>query len=584
MSSPGSSGIPFTVGLGTGLDALLGLTALQRMYETLPPGDFLEQALERLGVDVEARDLDRVPADGPAVIVANHPTGALDGLALLDALGRRRTDIRVLGNHLLARIPEMRAWTIPVDAFRPGTAANARGLRLARRWLERGGALVVFPAGTVARTVDNVGLALDEPWREGVLRVVGWTGATVVPAHVGGHTSRWFRAVSRIHPALGTLLLPRELLQQAGGSVRVQFGHRVESARLDAWPSPAARLAYLRARVQSLSAAPGVSHGDALLAPAVIPSLLRREIDGLPDECRLASTRDLVAYQATADRIPQTLREIGRLRERTFRAVGEGTGRAIDVDAFDERYTHLFLWNRARSEVVGAYRMGVADDRHDSPVLYTETLFDWRRRPGACLGQSLELGRSFVREEYQREPTALLMLWKGIGAFVARNPALRRLFGPVSISADYHPPTREVITAWLSRYAAAPAVATVEPRHPVHCRPEVQLLVDSGAVATLAELDELVRELEAGRGLPVLLRQYLRLNGRVLALSRDPDFGNVIDALVVVDLLEMPAAQLERYCGADGAARIREAHRGGGPGKARQPAGEASVPAMASSR
>ncbi|RIJ91909.1 MAG: hemolysin, partial [Candidatus Brocadia sp.] len=165
------------------------------------------------------------------------------------------------------------------------------------------------------------------------------------------------------------------------------------------------------------------------MAPTVIPSLLKREIEGLPDDCRLTSIRDLAVFHAKADRIPHTVREIGRLRERTFRAAGEGTGRAIDLDAFDESYTHLFLWNRARSEVVGAYRMGVAGNRPDAPPLYTETLFDWRRRPGASLGPSLELGRSFVREEYQREPAALLMLWKGIGALVARNPAFRHLFG-----------------------------------------------------------------------------------------------------------------------------------------------------------
>ncbi|MCC7179168.1 MAG: lysophospholipid acyltransferase family protein [Acidobacteria bacterium] len=584
MPCPGSSAGPFTLGLGTGLDAVLGLTALQRMYETLPPGDFPGRALERLGVHVEARGLECVPADGPTVVVVNHPTGALDGLAMLVALRRRRPDVRVVANHLLTRIPEMRARAIPVDAFRPGAAASSRGLRQARRWLERGGALVLFPAGAVARRVDGDGMAVDSPWREGVLRLVGWTGAAVVPAHLGGRPSQCFRALSRIHRALGTLLLPRELLRQTGTRVSVRFGTRVESSRLDALPSPAARLAYLRARVHALSPAPRAVRVEAPLAPTVIPSLLKREIEGLPDECRLTSIRDLAVFHAKADRIPHTLREIGRLRERTFRAAGEGTGRAIDLDAFDERYTHLVLWNRARSEVVGAYRMGVAGDRHEAPPLYTETLFDWRRRPGASLGPSMELGRSFVREEYQREPAALLMLWKGIGAIVARRPGVRHLFGPVSISADYHSLTRELITAWLLRHAAAPAAVAVKPRHPVRCRPEVRMLVDSGAVTTLGDLDEVVRELEGGRGLPVLLRQYLRLNGRVLALSRDPDFGDVIDALVVVDMLEMPAAHLERYCGAEGAARIRAAHRPSEPSEERTAAGVAPVPAMASSR
>jgi putative hemolysin len=438
--------------------------------------------------------------------------------------------------------------------------ANVRGLREARRWLERG-ECCGLPAGAVARAIDRDGLAVDEPWHEGVLSLIRWTGAPVVPAHLSGRSSTWFRALSRIHPVLGTLLLPRELLRQAGARALVRFGHRVEGLRMEALPSPAARLAYLRARVQALVTSPPSTRIEAPLAPTVISSLLRREIESLPADGRLGSSRDLAVYHATAERIPHLLREIGRLRERTFRAAAEGTGRSIDLDEFDDRYIHLFLWNRARAEVVGAYRLGPSDGGQASSPLYTESLFDWRQRPGIVLGPSLELGRSFVREEYQRDPSALLMLWKGIGAFVARHPGHRRLFGPVSISADYRPVTRELIAAWLLRHRADPNAEAVRPRRAVRCRPEVIALIDSGAVTNVAELDALVRELEGGRGLPVLLRQYLRLNGRVLAQSHDPDFGNVVDALVVVDMLEMPASHLERYCGVEGVARIRGAHQ-----------------------
>jgi putative hemolysin len=581
MPSPSSSGVPFTLGLGTSFDTLLGLSTLQRMYDTLPPGHFPDAALERLNVAIDEYDLDRVPADGPVVVVANHPTGALDGLVLLSTLRRRRADVRVLGNQWLTRIPEMRAWTIPVNPFRACAKVNVRGLREARRWVEGGGALVVFPSGAVARETDDESLAVDEPWHEGVLALLDWTDAPVVPAHLSGRSSAWFRALSRLHPALGTILLPRELLRQRGVRVSVRYGRAIDAARLQDLSTPGARLAYLRARVQGLAPSQRSAHSDALLAPTVIPSLLKGEIESLPGDCQLGSSRDLAVYHATAARIPHTLREIGRLRERTFRAAGEGTGRAIDLDGFDDSYLHLFLWNRAKAEIVGAYRLCPSDGHRAAPALYSESLFHWRRRPGIALGPSIELGRSFVREEYQRDPAALLMLWKGIGAFVARHPGYRRLFGPVSISADYHPVSRELMAAWLSRYAADPAPVT--PRHAVRCRPDVRTLVDSGALATVADLDQLVREIEGGRGLPVLLRQYLRLNGRVLAQSHDPDFGDVVDALVVVDLLEMPANHLERYCGVEGAARVRRTHRRPATNSPPHDTRVASVSAMASS-
>ncbi|MDH4063628.1 MAG: GNAT family N-acetyltransferase, partial [Acidobacteriota bacterium] len=179
------------------------------------------------------------------------------------------------------------------------------------------------------------------------------------------------------------------------------------------------------------------------------------------------------------------------------------------------------------------------------------------------LGPSLELGRSFVRPEHQRDPSALAMLWKGIGGYVARHPRYRRLFGPVSISADYHTLSRDLIAAWLVRHAAALPLAGVRARRPVVPHPDIRALVEHGALASLAALDATVRELEGGRGIPVLLRQYLRLNGRVLAISRDPAFGNVTDVLVVVDVLEMPSNHLERYCGTEGARRIHEYARVG---------------------
>jgi putative hemolysin len=551
---------PFTLGYGRVLDALFGLRALQRHYESLPPtGNFVARSLRALDIRHEVDGLDRLPREGAVIITANHPTGAMDGLLVLSAVIRIRPDVRVLGNRWLTRVPEMREWTIPLDLYTELPTQRLAALREARRWVAAGGVLVVFPAGAVARRFDGEA-PVDEPWSEGVLALSRWTGAPIVPVHLGAQPSRWLRLAGRLHAWATTAMLPRELLRQRGARVAVRLGEAVSWQRLEDLPGPAARIAYLRARMAALARPRTVAAEAAPLAPEVLSSLVAREIAALPPDCRLLEHGGFEVYCASADAIPLTLRDIGRLRERTFRAVGEGTGRTSDLDEFDNRYLHLFLWNRTRSEIVGAYRM--APTSHRGPTLYTEVLFSWTRRPRLQLGDALELGRSFVRAEYQRDPSTLLLLWKGIGAFVARHPNLRRLFGPVSVSADYSGPSRYLIARWLATRALAPG--RVKGRHAVACHPEIDELLSSGAVDTLTALESMIRELEGGRGLPVLLRHYLRLNGRVMAVSRDPQFADAMDALIVVDLLDLPANHLERYCGRDGAEKIRIHHEGSG--------------------
>jgi putative hemolysin len=547
-----ASAVPFTLGCGRVLDALVGLSSLQRHYEAVRPGDFIEQALARLDIQPEVRHLDRVPREGGAIVVVNHPTGAMDGLLVLSAVREVRPDVRVLGNRWLTRIPEMCEWTIPLDLYPALPSQHLAALRQARRWVAGGGVLIVFPAGTVARGCAD-GHAVDGPWSEGVLALARWTAAPIVPVHLDARPSAWLRLAGRVHDRLVTALLPRELLRQKGSRVPVHIGYPVDPERLDALPDVPTRLAYLRASVSALATTAPTRPQPAALAPEVLSSLIARELGQLPRETCLLEHGAFQVFCAGAGAIPMTLREIGRLRERTFREVGEGTGRALDLDEFDAQYLHLFLWNRSRAEIAGAYRMTTA--RPQGQRLYSETLFRWQRSPYELLGDALELGRSFVRAEYQRDPAALLLLWKGIGAYIVRHPHIRRLFGPVSVSAEYGSAIRALIAGWLMpRSREARSVA---PRQAVPALPEMDRLLAAGLADGLGDLDRLVRELGARRGLPVLLRQYLRLNGRVLAVSRDPAFADAMDALVVVDMLAMPATHLERYCGRDGAQAFR---------------------------
>lgn len=559
---------------------LLGLRRLGAIYARRGDGEFVETALRALDiiVDVDRGQLARIPVSGPVILVANHPSGALDGLALAAALLRVRADVRFLGNHLLTRIPDLRTRTIPVDPFAPRSVLNRRGLRSARRWLASGGALIVFPAGEVSSLEGARGGRVDGGWKRGVLRLAAWSGASVVPVFIGGQPTRWLRWAARVDDRLRTAVLPRELLARRGSRVPLMVGTPVSPERLQRLPDDDARLAYLRARTYGLRPA-SPSDGRLMwrarqrpVLPVASPEsadLLAADVQALPDDARLLTSGEYEVYCAAAGVLPAVLREIGRLRESTFRQAGEGTGQARDLDRFDRDYLHLFVWHAGRREVVGAYRLGLTDRlraRHGPRGLYTRTLFRFGAPLLDEIGPAIELGRSFVRTEYQRDSNGLLLLWKGIGRFVARHPRYRRLFGPVSISAEYQSFTRHLLARFLSHQAFASDLARlVQPRRALTPEPDTSLLVRARVVAHLEDVEALVREVEAGRGLPVLLRQYLKLNARLLGFSVDPGFGNVLDGLMLVDLLEVRPALLQRYFGRDGVARLHAYHAPASP-------------------
>jgi putative hemolysin len=530
----------------------------------------LNEALRVLdiGVTIDG-DVNAIPPRGAVVVIANHPGGAVDGLALLEAVRRQRSDVKLLANHLLGRIPELRDHLIAVNPFRPASHDNVRGLRQARRWLAAGGALIVFPAGEVSSVADADGHVVDRPWQAGVLALVEWTGAHVVPVFVHGENRRLFRAAGRIHPLLRTALLVRELLARRGTALALSVGTAINADRLAQLGDSTARLAYLRARTYALRerTADRARPEPTLtvpVAPAESPDAMAAEIDALPARAHLLTSGPYDVYCAGARAMPAVMREIGRLREQAFRLAGEGTGRARDLDRFDRDYLHLFVWHAPSRAVVGAYRLGLTDRLgalSNPHVLYSHTLFQYGAGLLGELGPAIELGRSFVRPEYQRESNALLLLWRGIGAFVAREPRYRHLFGAVSMSADYRSLTRQLVARALSTGAFVSELAgLVRPRRPLRLGRDAAHLVRSKVVASLDDVERLVHELEGGRGLPVLLRQYLKLNARLLGFSVDPAFSNVLDGLVLVDLLAVKPALLQRYLGRDSAATIRAFH------------------------
>lgn len=543
---------------------------LLRLYQCCrrcfaPTCSFEARALEALGITfLMESDAAGIPGAGPLIAAANHPTGIADGLVVIEAIRRTRRDVRIVANHLLACIPEMRDVCFFVDPFggNASTRRNMAGLRAAHRWLRGGGALVLFPAGEVAwRDWPDSNTPADSPWSATLGRLALATGAQVIPAFVTGRNSKFFYAAGRIHPRLRTLLLGRELLRHRGTTFSIRFGAALPHDRIAASSTSTDVTRLVREAVDALAAAPVKK--VVPIPPARRADLLRHEVASLPSEAGLLTSGAYDVFCADSTLIPNVLDEIGRLREMTFRAAGEGTGRARDIDPFDFSYQHLFVWERTRCEVVGAYRIGATDRivrASGVEGLYTSTLFKYDRRLLEQITPALELGRSFVRPEYQRTHSALLLLWKGIGELVARSPQYRHLFGAVSISNTYRATSHALIRSFLSQHHASDLTGLVHGVNPP--LPMVTRQQDLRVIAQIDDLEHAIRSIEKDRGIPVLLRQYLRLNATLLGFNVDRSFADALDALMMVDLTSLPATVLHKYLGPDNAKAFLNFHAG----------------------
>lgn len=564
--------------LGRVVDRLSGVAELMRLYRSMPRNaPFWDGALAALGVrfTVIRGDPGGIPRIGPLVIVANHPFGGLDGLILLALLARVRGDVKFLGNYLLGRLPELSDILIPTDPFgeTDRRGMNASAGRAAIRWLESGGALAAFPAGAVARSRLDGGDAVDAEWMPGVARLVRRGRADVQPIFLHGCNSRFFYGAARLHPLAGTALLPRQLLNKRDRQIRVSIGACIPRTRLDRLDSPEEIIAYCRMRTDALAdpgstAAPQEASRPAAIARPEPPDAVEREIQALDPSHLLVRSGAFDVLCARSQQIPRALLDIGRLREAAFRASGEGSGGNRDIDRFDSTYLHLFAWNRNAREIAGAYRIGPADEivpRLGIAGLYTSTLFDFDERLLNQIMPALELGRAFVAQRYQRDYNALLLLWRGIAAFVCNNPRYRMLFGPVSISNSYHSLSREILARFLyaTSFAGEYGALVAARNPPAFLRGRSPCVAVPGAIVrTLADVGTVLAEIEADqKGVPVLVRQYLKLNARLLGFNVDPAFGNALDGLMLVDLTEVDRRILTRYMGSGRAETYLSFHR-----------------------
>ncbi|MBN8459535.1 MAG: lysophospholipid acyltransferase family protein [Verrucomicrobia bacterium] len=550
-------------------------------------GGFPDRVLRRLQLRYEVceRDIRRIPRDGPVVVVANHPFGGAEGLILASLLESVRPDAKLMANFLLDRVSGLREKLILVDPFNgpSSRATNFRPLREAISWLRKGGMLAVFPAGEVSHLQVGKGGVTDPPWSDTVARIIRLSGATVVPVFFAGSNGPLFQLAGMLHPRLRTALLPKELLNKRQRTITPRVGNPIRFKKLEHM-SDEEMIGHLRVRTYHLAdrampdkigkakwklplvASLPRPRLEPLIDP-VDPAVVAEEIRRLADDRRLCSSGSLEVYYGSARELPQTLREIGRLREQSFRAVEEGTGCALDLDRFDATYLHLFLWDARESRIAGAYRLGRTDEilaDSGKKGLYTTTLFRIRKKLLRSIGPALEMGRSFVCPDYQRQLSPLMLLWKGIAAYVARHPRYKTLLGPVTITHEYQSMSKHLLAAFLKRHESLPHLARyVRPRKPMWVDPvsRTKLRKLRNAAADIDDVDQLISDIETKfEGMPVLLRQYLRLGGKLLAFNIDPDFCNVLDGLILVDLTKSDPRILGRYMGPAALAEFLKYH------------------------
>jgi len=530
-----------------GLQKWSGLDALDAFLEA--NRDLRGFALVQAGLDfLQARYVvaptpaDCIPARGRLLIVANHPSGALDALALLDCVGQVRRDVKIVANDFLWALEGLRELLLPVRIL--GGAPSPASVRAIEQALAQEQCVIVFPAGEVSRL--GWGGVADGRWRRGFLRFALRTAAPVLPVRIHARNSALFYGASALFKPAGTALLAREMFARRERRIALSLG------RARALPQDLPETELMR-RLRSELYALGRNGGQAApseeaLVAAEEPAQLAVEVAALRSLGHTLDGKQIRVGRLRAG--SALLREIGRLRELTFRAVGEGTGRRLDLDDYDTWYEHIVLWDSAAACVVGAYRVA-----RGAPVLaerglagfYTAGLFRYGEALLPRIAAGMELGRSFVVPDYWGS-RSIDYLWQGIGAYLRDYPQVRYLYGAVSISAALPRQAREQIVAYYAHYYgdARGEAASTRPFDYAQAPPAFDALdADTAFKVLKGNLDAL------GAAVPMLYKQYTELcepgGARFLAFGVDPAFNDAVDGLIELDLQRIRSKKRVRY-------------------------------------
>lgn len=500
---------------------------------------------------VDNEDLQNIPESGKVVFISNHPLGALDSLSLISLIGSVRPDVKILANELLFKIEPLKNTLLPIDNVTNKSAKES--VKLIMQSLKNEEAIIIFPAGEVSR-IRPSGIK-DVKWKEGFLRFAKKAQAPILPLYIHGRNSWLFYAISMIYKPLAALLLAYEMFNKRDKSIRIKVGEMIPYENL-ILPEIKAKneLNLLKKHLYAIGKGKkGVFNTQKCLIRAQDRLEVEKE---LHRSLRLGKTRDSKSiYLADCKSETPLLREIGRLRELSFRKVGEGTGKRLDIDSFDFHYRHLVLWDEKEREIVGAYRVGESDYLKTLPKkerFYTETLFDYQEGSGYLFDQSIELGRSFVQPKFWGT-RALDYLWFGIGAYLREYPNTRYLFGPVSLSASYPRVAREMIIFFYKRYFGCPRGLVLSKNRYLLTRQEESEYEAMFSGGSYEEDFKILKEnlSHFNLSIPTLYKQYSELceegGVKFFDFGVDPEFENCIDGFIVIEVSKIKESKKKRY-------------------------------------
>lgn len=550
---------------------VLQISTLNKIYNRnkhLQDVEFLNAILDEFQIkfEIPEEDLKRLPKDGAYITISNHPLGGIDGILLLKLMLEREPNFKIIANFLLHRIEPLKPYIMPVNPFENHKDAKSSviGLKETFRHLSDGKPLGMFPAGEVSTYKDGK-LVVDKEWEEGAIKVIRKAQVPVVPIYFHAKNSKFFYMLSKLGDTLRTAKLPSELLTQKDRVIKVRIGKPISVAEQNEHDTLEAYSEFLRKKTYMLAnpfeKESKLINTQSLKIPKPVKEIVRganqdkmiAEVEKLRQmDTRLLQSKNYEVFLVKAQEIPNILHEIGRLREVTFREVGEGTNESIDIDKFDQYYDHMFLWDDETKQIAGAYRMGLGSQifaKYGIDGFYLQDLFRFEPELYDMMSKSIEMGRAFIVKEYQQKPMPLFLLWKGIVHTTLRYPEHKFLIGGVSISNQFSDFSKSLMIEFMKSNYYDPYVAQY-----IHPKKEFKVklkdadkdFIFNETEADLNKFDKIIDEVEPGNlRLPVLIKKYIKQNARVVAFNVDPLFNNAVDGLMYIRIADLPESTVK---------------------------------------
>jgi putative hemolysin len=528
--------------------------------------EFIDSVIDSLGIqfEIEEEDVSRIPTTGAFITISNHPFGGIDGLLLLKIFLSKRPDFKLLANFLLHSIEPLNKFSIPInDVGNSGVKRfNFSNVKSTLKHLEEGHSLGIFPAAEISKvySLNNIS---DRKWQNSLIKLIQVAEVPVIPVYFQGNNSWIFHLLGSINPFLQTARISKEFFNKKRKVIRIRIGKPIPYSELKEFKDTEMISRFLRAKTYALGTPLEVKKFfrpkffvkakkvEAIIDPIPLDKLLP-EIVMLKEKYYLFDSNDYSVLCGPTVETPNIMNEIGRLREITFREVGEGTNRSMDTDEFDLYFNQLIIWDNVNLKIVGAYRVGRGDlimQQFGVKGFYIQTLFHINPGFYPILEKSLELGRSFIIKEYQKKPLSLFLLWKGILYFLLKNNEYRYLIGPASISNDFSKFSKSLIVDFFkANFYNHELARYITPRK--HFKVKQNPNFDNevfikNTSSDVKKLDKFIQDIEPTYSTPVLFKKYIQLNAKLLGFNVDPLFNDCVDGLMILDIFDVPLSTLQ---------------------------------------